>query len=350
MDFFARKPQSTHDNKAHRPLPWAEKYRPKSLADVTAQDAIVTTLKKTLESSNLPHMLFFGPPGTGKTSTILALAKDLYGPELAKSRVLELNASDERGIGIVRNKIKNFARTVVSNPTNADTSNYPCPPFKIIVLDEADSMTQDAQAALRRIMENYSKYTRFCLVCNYVTRIIDPLASRCSKFRFQPLNETNALGRLEAICQAENLTVAPNALSRLLKTSNGDLRRAITLLQSAHGLATSEHPLDTGLVDEISGFVPETAVKTLLELVKDTSKPQSAVQGSVRDLVLEGWSVAQIIDQTHDYVLQDVTIPDPKRAKISLVLGEADRALVDGCDEHIVLLNTTYKMANVLKA
>jgi replication factor C subunit 2/4 len=146
-------------------------------------------------------MLFYGPPGTGKTSTVLALAKELYGPELIKSRVLELNASDERGISIVREKVKDFARMQLSNPSAAYRAQYPCPPYKIIILDEADSMTQDAQSALRRTMETYSKITRFCLICNYVTRIIDPLASRCSKFRFKSLDQGNAKRRVEEIAE-----------------------------------------------------------------------------------------------------------------------------------------------------
>ena len=197
--------------------------RPKTLSEVTAQDNTIQVLSRTLQSTNLPHMLFYGPPGTGKTSTILALAKQLYGPDLIKSRVLELNASDERGISIVRAKVKDFARQQLSTaPTyNVMTDNkdgadgeakmvryrdkYPCPPFKIIVLDEADSMTQDAQSALRRTMETYSKMTRFCLVCNYVTRIIDPLASRCSKFRFKSLDQTNAVERVEAIARLEGV-------------------------------------------------------------------------------------------------------------------------------------------------
>merc|ERR1711977_516166 len=128
--------------------PWVEKYRPKNLNDVTAQDHTITVLQRTLQSSNLPHMLFYGPPGTGKTSTVLALAKELYGPELIKSRVLELNASDERGISIVREKVKDFARMQLSNPPAGPAGEeyrrkYPCPPYKIVVLDEADSMTQD---------------------------------------------------------------------------------------------------------------------------------------------------------------------------------------------------------------
>lgn len=200
---------------------------------MTAQDHAVTVLKKTLKSANLPHMLFYGPPGTGKTSTILALTKELYGPDLMKSRILELNASDERGISIVREKVKNFARLTVSKPSKHDLENYPCPPYKIIILDEADSMTADAQSALRRTMETYSGVTRFCLICNYVTRIIDPLASRCSKFRFKALDASNAIDRLRFISEQENVKCDDGVLERILDISAGDLRRGITLLQSA---------------------------------------------------------------------------------------------------------------------
>ncbi|QEL61778.1 hypothetical protein CJJ09_003934 [Candidozyma auris] len=231
---------ATYEEERIGHTPWVEKYRPKKLDDVASQGHAVKVLKKTLESANLPHMLFYGPPGTGKTSTVLALAKQLYGPKLYKSRVLELNASDERGISIVRQKIKNFARLTVSNPSPEDLRDYPCPPYKIIILDEADSMTNDAQSALRRTMENYSSVTRFCLICNYITRIIDPLASRCSKFRFRALDSENALQRLQYIVNEENVPLeGDSVLEEIIKVSGGDLRKAITYLQSAARLSTS---------------------------------------------------------------------------------------------------------------
>ena len=144
-----------------RVLPWVEKYRPKNVDDVAHQDEVVSTLKGSIKAGNLPHLLMYGPPGTGKTSTVLAMARELYGPELYKKRILELNASDERGINVVRTKVKTFAQQAIGQQR---APGFPCPPFKLIILDEADSMTRDAQTALRRTMEAHSTVTRFCLI------------------------------------------------------------------------------------------------------------------------------------------------------------------------------------------
>ena len=275
-------------------------------------------------------MLFYGPPGTGKTSTILALAKQLYGPSMFPSRVLELNASDERGISIVREKVKNFARQQLSNPPSNYTDKYPCPPYKIIILDEADSMTQDAQSALRRTMETYSKITRFCLICNYVTRIIDPLASRCSKFRFKCLDQGNARKRLEEIAEKEGVNMEDGAVETLIRCSEGDLRKAITFLQSAARLvgaakvqaktnghtkkrkvkeSEDEDAMDvdgdsaaivtTKSIEEIAGVIPNDAVNSLVEAMQPRTKGAvyQGVAKAVTDMVADGWSASQVVTQ-----------------------------------------------------
>lgn len=267
--------------------------------------------------AQLPHMLFYGPPGTGKTSTVLALAKELYGPELIKTRVLELNASDERGISIVREKVKDFARMQLSNPTAEYRDRYPCPPYKIIILDEADSMTQDAQSALRRTMETYSKITRFCLICNYVTRIIDPLASRCSKFRFKSLDQGNARKRLLEIADKEGVKLEDGVADTLIKCSEGDLRKAITFLQSAARLVGAVKmnakpsdddamDLDTDVpavtvksIEEIAGVIPDSTIRGLVDAMQPHSKGlvYEAVAKVVTDLVADGWSATQIVTQ-----------------------------------------------------
>ncbi|KYK55422.1 activator 1 41 kDa subunit [Drechmeria coniospora] len=365
----------TSDQKSSRQAdarhqPWVEKYRPKTLDDVTAQDHTVTVLQRTLQASNLPHMLFYGPPGTGKTSTILALAKELYGPEMMKSRVLELNASDERGISIVREKVKNFARMQLTNPPASTLKKYPCPPFKIIILDEADSMTQDAQSALRRTMETYSKITRFCLICNYVTRIIDPLASRCSKFRFKSLDQTNAKKRLELIANAEGVVLEEGAVDALIRCSDGDLRKAITFLQSAARLVgtartakadeeqagpgeqmdVDKRPVTVRIVEDIAGVIPEQTVHDLVDAMRprDVGNTYRLVSKVVESLVADGWSATQVVSQLYQALTADETIPDVQKNKIVMIFSEIDKRLVDGSDEHLSILDLAMRISATL--
>ncbi|KAI1005934.1 Replication factor C subunit 2 [Podosphaera aphanis] len=356
----------------NRLQPWVEKYRPKSLDDVTAQEHTISVLQRTLQSSNLPHMLFYGPPGTGKTSTVLALAKELYGPELYRTRVLELNASDERGISIVRSKIKDFARMQLSQASASHRSLYPCPPYKIIILDEADSMTQDAQSALRRTMETYSKITRFCLICNYVTRIIDPLASRCSKFRFKMLGSSGAKARIEDIALKEGVLLGDGASEALVRCAEGDLRKAITYLQSAAKLVGTAKTKElevgedamqiddaevSGIVsvkhiEDIAGIIPEEMIQRLVEAMQPKSRRSvyTSVAQVVTDLVAEGWSGTQVVSQLFDAILHDEMIADLKKNKITLIFSEVDKRLVDGSDEHLTILDLALRIAGVLSS
>ncbi|EGX90624.1 activator 1 41 kDa subunit [Cordyceps militaris CM01] len=346
--------------------PWVEKYRPKSLDDIAAQEHTVTVLQRTLQAANLPHMLFYGPPGTGKTSTILALAKQLYGPEMMKSRVLELNASDERGISIVRDKVKNFARMQLTNPPAGYRDKYPCPPFKIIILDEADSMTQDAQSALRRTMEIYSKITRFCLICNYVTRIIDPLASRCSKFRFKSLDQGSAKKRLEEIATAESVPVDDGAIDALIRCSEGDLRKAVTFLQSAARLVgAGAQPKDSDgdddmevdkkaitvkIIEDIAGVIPSKTIDELVAALRPRGSNGSyaGVSKVVEDMVADGWSAGQVVSQLYQVVTFDETIPDVQKNKIVMVFSEVDKRLLDGADEHLSILDLSMRISAIL--
>eukprot|EP01052_Picozoa_sp_SAG31_P005930 SAG31_NODE_268_length_18767_cov_4.644900_6_plen_269_part_00 len=246
-------------------LPWIEKYRPRNVDEIAHQDEVVRMLKRSLETGNLPHLLFYGPPGTGKTSTVLAIAKQLYGPQLCRKRVLELNASDERGINVVRTKVKDFASSAVSQ----QVAGYPCPPYKIIVLDEADAMTHDAQTALRRTMEAFAKVTRFCIICNYVSRIIQPLSSRCAKFRFKPLGSGQMIARLQHIAGEEGIDCPDSVMETVVKCSGGDMRKAITFLQSAHQYGGGE--MTSGGVLQLASLVPDGVVDGLIAACRSKS-------------------------------------------------------------------------------
>eukprot|EP01018_Ginkgo_biloba_P027368 Gb_18117 [translate_table: standard] len=204
--------------------PWVEKYRPQSLADVAAHKDIIETIDRLTSENKLPHLLLYGPPGTGKTSTVLAVARKLYGSQF-QNMILELNASDDRGIEVVRQQIQDFAST--QSFSFGARSNV-----KLVLLDEADAMTKDAQFSLRRVIEKYTKSTRFALICNYVNKIIPALQSRCTRFRFAPLDAANVTERLRYIINAEGLDVTDSGLSAIVRLSCGDMRKALNILQS----------------------------------------------------------------------------------------------------------------------
>lgn len=314
------------------PAPWVEKYRPRTVEEVAYQEEVVAVLKKTLQGADLPNLLFYGPPGTGKTSTILAAARQLFG-DMFRQRVLELNASDERGIQVVREKIKKFAQTTVS-ATRPD--GRPCPSYKIVILDEADSMTRAAQAALRRTMETQSRSTRFCLICNYVTRIIEPLTSRCSKFRFRPLSHDIIVERLTHISEMEGVQCEEGVLEALIETSEGDLRRAITSLQSTGRLRSGE-AVRKGDVMEITGKVPEDLIDGLVEICSKNSYEE--IQKNLSCLLTEGYSASQVMSQLHDKIVFHIALKDLQKATICQKLAVCEHHLMDGGDEFLQLMD-----------
>lgn len=217
-------------------LPWVEKYRPTSMDDISGQEEIVTTLDKFIVEGKLPHLLFYGPPGTGKTSTVLAMAKKIYGEKHYRSMILELNASDDRGIDVIRDQVKNFASTMQIFNSG----------FKLIILDEADAMTNVAQNALRRIIEKYTKNARFVILANYAHKLNPALLSRCTRFRFSPLKQKAIEERIHYVLQHENLKVGPEAVQALLALLKGDMRKSLNVLQACQAA------LDNPATDEVT--------------------------------------------------------------------------------------------------
>jgi replication factor C subunit 3/5 len=215
-------------------LPWVEKYRPETLEGVVSHQDIITTLGNLITHRKLPHLIFYGPPGTGKTTTILACANKMYGPDY-KSMILELNGSDERGINVVREQIKEFSssqfmmRTFMGASDGSDGSA-----LKLVILDEADSMTYDAQFALRRVIENYSGNTRFCLICNYLTKIIPALQSRCTIFKFSPIEAATHMAHIRRIANSEGVRITDECVRDVVELAEGDMRKSINIVQSLH--------------------------------------------------------------------------------------------------------------------
>ncbi|XP_049444043.1 replication factor C subunit 4 [Epinephelus fuscoguttatus] len=318
--------------KKAKAIPWVEKYRPKCVDEVAFQEEVVAVLKKCLEGADLPNLLFYGPPGTGKTSTILAAARELYGPQLYRQRVLELNASDERGIQVIREKVKNFAQLTVAG-TRPD--GKPCPPFKIIILDEADSMTAPAQAALRRTMEKESRTTRFCLICNYISRIIEPLTSRCSKFRFKPLANQIQEERLLEICEKENLKYTKESIAALVRVSEGDLRKAITFLQSAARLNVDKE-ITEHAVTEIAGVIPAKMIDNLIQICFTGTFEKLEV--AVRNMVDEGYAATQILSQLHESIIEQ-DLSDKQKSAITEKMAVVSKCLSDGANEYLQMLS-----------
>lgn len=303
-------------------LLWAEKYRPRSLDEIVNQEEIVSRLKKFVKEKNMPHLLFAGPPGTGKTTAAHALAHDLYG-ENYQQYLLELNASDERGIDVIRTKVKEFARSRVPGEI----------PFKIIILDEADNMTADAQQALRRLMEMYTATTRFILIANYPSKIIEPIQSRCAFFRFTPLKKEDVVARLKWIAEQENAMYDPEALEVIYEVSEGDMRRAINILQAASALGK----VTVDAVYKVIGLAHPREVREMINLALDGRFTEA--RDKLRQLMVEyGLSGIDIIKQIHREIFStEIKLPEQLRVIIADYAGEIQFRLVEGADDEIQL-------------
>ena len=300
---------------------WTEKYRPKILSEVVGQDAIIERLKAYVKTKNVPHLMFAGTAGTGKTTSALALAKELYG-DTWKQNFIELNASDERGIGIIRGKIKDFARTAPIGKAD----------FKIIFLDEADSLTSDAQSALRRTMEKYTRICRFILSVNYSSKIIEPIQSRCTVFRYSPIKEDDVKKFMRKIATNEKLQITDDGLETLIFISRGDLRKAINILQVG---ASVNKKITAELLYETSATAKPEDVKNLINTALGGNF--MAARNQLYDLLIKyGLSGEDIIKQIHQSIF-DLSIPDDSKVKLIEKAGEIEFRLIEGSNAHIQL-------------
>ena len=298
---------------------WTEKYRPKKLDNLFGQKEIVEKLKAFVNKKNIPHLLFAGSAGTGKTTCAMAVSRDLFGDEW-HANFLEMNASDERGIDTIRTKVKDFART-------RPIGNVP---FKLILLDEADALTSEAQHALRRMMENYTSTCRFILDCNYSSKIILPIQSRCAIFRFKTLLEEDVKAYIENIAEKENLKLSKEAVAAIIDSGEGDLRKVTNILQSC---AVLDKEVDESLVYSVAGLAKPKEMLAVIELALkgEMEKAKEKMFDIMLNYGLSGLDAVKLISKT----VWDLKIENKKKIRLLDRIGEFEFRIVEGADEHL---------------
>jgi replication factor C small subunit len=300
---------------------WAEKYRPKSLDNIINQKEIVDRLQSFVKAKNVPHCIFAGPPGTGKTTAALCLARDLYGKGY-REHLMELNASDERGIKIVRETVKTFARTRSIGEI----------PFKILILDESDNMTSDAQQALRRTMERFTETCRFIMIANYSGKIIEPLQSRCAPFRFSYMSQEDQDRYLRSIIQEEKVKIVDEGYDAIFEVSGGDLRKATNTLQAASSMGKV---IDAETVYSVIGRVNPEDVNKMIKTAMKGNFLEARRQ--LREMIMKyGVAGSDIIKQIHTEIFRSM-LPDSWKVTLSEAIGEIDFRLVQGADVEVQL-------------
>jgi replication factor C small subunit len=300
---------------------WTEKYRPKKFEDVVGQEDIIKKIQGLTKSLNIPHLLFAGPAGTGKSTLALIVVKELFGSSW-KENYLELNASDERGIDVVRQKVKDFARTKALGNV----------PFKVIFLDEADALTKEAQQALRRTMENFTSTCRFVMSCNYSSKIIDPIQSRCAVFRFKLLEKKDIEKIIKKIAESEKLQIDENAITALYEGSEGDCRRVINLMQASSSISPA---ISLELVNTLISSAKPNDIKIVLEyaLSGDFLKSKEKLLEIMLRESISGTDIIKSIQKE----IWNLQIDDELKVKLTEKTGEVEFRLVEGSDEFIQL-------------
>lgn len=302
-----------------------EKYRPNKLVEVIQQSNVTKYLKI---SNNIPNLLLYGPSGTGKTSTIIALAKQIFKKEF-KNRVFEFNASDERGINIVRTKIKNIAKL------SFNSNNSKLPNWKLIILDEADVMTYDAQYALRRIMEEYGNTTRFCIICNYYSKIIEPIISRCSIFQFNIIKKNHIIKKLNKICLKENKKINKNVIEEIAKVSKGDMRKAINILQNCFSY---NKKITLKYFNNIFGYL---SIKELKDWLHISMNNENKIMNLISKFNDNGYTLILQIQNIYNIILNK-NIDDNIKNNIFSKLIDIEQKLIRGCDNYIQFMRLSY--------
>ena len=312
---------------------WVERHRPRSVGEIKGQKNVVQRLTSYAAMKDFPHLLFAGPPGTGKTTAAMALTRDIYGDDF-RNNLLEMNASDERKLESIRSKVKQFART----------APYGSAKFKIIFLDEADALTHDAQGALRRIMEQYSETCRFIMSCNYSSKIIEPIQSRCAVFRFRPLADAEVEDQVKAVAKSEGVNLDEEAAQALVKIAQGDLRKAITALQVAAAL---ENHITRALIYETSATAPpETLHQFLMACRQDGFH---AARRRLRE-ILDRYGLAgtDFVNQLHRELYGVDFMSELQKLDLTELMAEIDFRLVEGGGESVQLDALTARICRML--
>jgi replication factor C subunit 3/5 len=312
-------------------LPWVEKYRPSDLNSIISHEDILNTLKNLINNNKLPHLIFYGPPGTGKTTTILACAKMIYG-ENYKSIILELNGSDERGISVVREHIKEFSNTQIML---SQIMNIECK-YKLVILDEADSMTIDAQFALRRVIENCSNNTRFCIICNYLTKIIPGIQSRCAVLKFSPIQFDDHYKYINNIINLEKINISNDCINNIIKISEGDMRKSINILQSLFLINSTNIIITKDLYKMVGYLEPEKSIEMMNYLFE--KKSLNEIYTNILKFKEEyNLSINDILKELSQFLLKNTNLSTSKLIEIFDKLAQIEVYLTNNVNQDIQL-------------